>query len=498
MKYLFYFNTSLNEKMLGILINEALELHKNPDNIILFAYCGGINNMCLFNNQENKCLCCLCRKTIKAILDKYKIENISLLSYYSGRIIDVPQYRSAQNLRNLTYRDVNIGLGIMSSYISQTRNLNPRISNESKRYFDEHVKQNIRFVDSLYQLIDDYQPQIIYGYNGRFEDARAIYDICQKLGIESRLTEDVVYEGKSHRLIFKNYLPHSIKYNVERRNFCWDNYHMSNDEKDLLGKSFYEKRRHGIDTGDLKIYIENQKEGMLPSFDDGKINIAIMNSSEDEYASLGAEWDELKMFKTQYEGIKFLLENADRKVFFYLRIHPNLTNIPYAYHKKLYDLEKIHNNITVIPPESPISTYSLMDKVDKIVTFGSTMGIESVYWGKVSISLGPSLYYYDEVCYHPHDKQELLNYLISDLKPLYNENVIKFGAYMLNKKPLAISKGIIDWNVYPQKFLNYRYSYSPYFSLFFNAKFTAFILGAVRVIFDRKIFRKFSLPLDEE
>ena len=65
---------------------------------------------------------------------------------------------------------------------------------------------------------------------------------------------------------------------------------------------------------------------------------------------------------------------------FYLRIHPNLTNVHFEYREKLLALEEIYPNITVIDAPSPISTYALMDVADKIIVFGSTAGAESVFW----------------------------------------------------------------------------------------------------------------------
>lgn len=87
-----------------------------------------------------------------------------------------------------------------------------------------------------------------------------------------------------------------------------------------------------------------------------------------------------------------------------MRVHPNLKNVHYQYHLLLYDLSLKYPNITVIGADSDISTYDIMDNAEKVIVFGSTMGLESSYWGKPVILLSGSFYYYMNVCYIPKSK----------------------------------------------------------------------------------------------
>ena len=370
----------------------------------------------------------------------------------------------------------------MSGYISSTRNQSPLIDTTGKFYFDKHLEQNVEFVDALYRLFDDFKPDIVYSFNGRFEEVRPLFDISKKMGITCYMTEVIKKEGIWYKVSFKDHLPHDIKYNLERRQFCWDNYKMSESQKEDLGHSFYKRRRNGEESGDVKIYIANQKEGNVSCFKKGKVNVAIFNSSEDEFAAVGGDWDTLKLFPNQLEGIEYLLKNADSSIHFILRVHPNLKDIPYKYHHELYDLDKKYDNITVIPGWSNASTYTIMENCDKIICFGSTMGVESSYWGKPAILLGPSMYYYDDVVYVPKTKEEAVTLLTQKLEPKSNIELLKFGAYILNQEPLIKENFVIICDLNKRSLFGKSYFSTPFMDFLINERITGALVAVNRFI----------------
>ena len=481
--------------MFGGLLDEAIELKKNPENDVLFAYCGGINEMCIkINESGSSSLCKFCSKCTHKILEQYGIESIPLSKYLKGTKVSF-DYENADELRKIKYRDVQIGLSIMSNLISSTRNLNPLIDSETKKYFDAHLQQNVRFVDSLYSLIEEFMPDVIYSFNGRFEEVRPLYDICVCKKIKCVLSEIIFREGRSQKVQFIDNLPHDIKYNLERRNYCWDNYKMTEEQKLALGHSFFKKRRNGEESGDIAIYVAGQKEGNFSGFDKSKINIAIFNSSEDEFAAVGGDWDALKVFSTQLEGIEYLLKNADPRIHFYIRVHPHLKTIPYKYHKELYKLPEKYNNVTVIPANSDASTYTIMENCDKVVCFGSTMGMESAYWGKPSILLGPSMYYYDDVAYTPKSKEEALELLVKPLEVKKNLQLLKYGAYYLDTSPLILDEKNIDCRSFPHKLLGKEYHSAKYINFMGGEILTAIYIALNRYFKQKK--GPYTIPLIE-
>jgi len=109
----------------------------------------------------------------------------------------------------------------------------------------------------------------------------------------------------------------------------------------------------------------------------------------------------------------------------YLRMHPNLRNGMEG--RQVADTLKLgrYENLTIIPPDSEISTYSLLSKSDKAVVFGSTIGAESCYWEKPCILVGRAFYEDLDTCYVPQNREQFYAYLDTDLDPKHKD-----GAYV--------------------------------------------------------------------
>jgi hypothetical protein len=162
--------------------------------------------------------------------------------------------------------------------------------------------------------------------------------------------------------------------------------------------------------------------------DKNKINIVIYNSSEDEFAAIGDEWKN-PIFVDQHDEIASIVHSmrGNKRVHIYLRVHPNLKNVKYKQLDKIYSLHA--PNFTIIPPESPISSYALLEKASKVVTFGSTVGVEATYCGIPSILAGQSYYRNLDCTYNPNSHEELIEMLLADLPPKEKEGALKYGYF---------------------------------------------------------------------
>ena len=74
----------------------------------------------------------------------------------------------------------------------------------------------------------------------------------------------------------------------------------------------------------------------------------------------------------------------------YLRVHPNLTDVDNQRKRDMLNLD--FPNLTIIAPDADCDTYQLLKSCDVTVSFGSSVGIEAVYWDRPSVLLGPCLY----------------------------------------------------------------------------------------------------------
>ena len=117
-----------------------------------------------------------------------------------------------------------------------------------------------------------------------------------------------------------------------------------------------------------------------------------------------------------------------------IRWHPNLRNCGCGERAVIDEISLLgaSSGATVYPPESEADSYTLLEKADVVVTFGSTIGAEASYYGKPTILLGHSWYEDLNVCYTPKTHAELVLLLNQNLQPLPVTGSIVYGYYMRN------------------------------------------------------------------
>lgn len=409
-------------------------------NEVFILNCDQTIGGCMENPNWNPAFCKLCmafqKKEMKRILPK-RVEQ-HWMKEYTSRVkeeeLPVLNYNNASELRALSFHGVDIGMGVMSTYISQTRNLNPEINEKSRLYFDALIREQMLTTIVFERLQEEHKFDLVVFQNGRGAQFKPFLNICQNRKINFICTE-IMCDDQGHISVdnFYNDIPHSIRANNERYEACWEQSQVSKKEREKIARSFFENRRNAVFAGDT-VYVKDQVQGMMPEgWRTDVENIVIFNSSEDEFCAVSKEFDDAAFFPSQIEGIKKIVEHYknDKTKYFTLRVHPNLKNIPYKYHTDLYNLD--YPNLTVIRGDSIVSTYALMDAADKVIVFGSTAGIESVYWGKPVICLAAAYYKPMEITYEPRTLEELWKFIDTFQLPCrYNEKVLQYGYYYMS------------------------------------------------------------------
>ncbi len=474
MKIVFYFYSSFGGAMYGLLLDEAKKMAAVPKNEVYFAFCEGLYSLCLDNPTGNKGICEVCTAHAKQIAKEHfkgNLKRLNLKDFYKESHGAYPDsYNDALEFRNIRYREVSVGYSALSSYVQMTRNHDPAIDVNSKKYFDTQIKQACKLTDAFYEVVNTIKPDLVCTYNGRFNEVRPVFEVAKLSGIDFRLYEFVPEgNGTYNKVVFENAMPHDVQKNLWKIEACWNDPNLTIGENKALGHAFFTKRRNGIAAGD-KVYIGNQKRGELPAgWDSDKINVAIFNSSEDEFVAIGGEYVDLSLYPSQIAGLKDIFERFkdSKTIHFYLRIHPNLGKVNYAYHKDLYAFGEKYSNLTLISPDSSISTYDLMEASNKIIVFGSTMGLESAYWGKPVILLCCGIYYYSNITYNPKKREDLFTLIEqSNLKPKSSLDILKIGLYLYRKNPLFLTE---------EDNLQYKYiNYNPKSFTLFGRKLFAF------------------------
>lgn len=412
-------------------------------NEVLFLYCDGTLGICGENRRAIKGKCSICSCCFKNRLNKFlnnDIQKKSFGSYITDDIIKeaestIFEYKDVEELKELKYHGIDVGFGALSSYITWTRNINPDFTRkEIREYFDFLLESEVKLTLILEKVLLSFRAELIVFHNGRFAYYKPALRIAQIRNIPFICTETTWDINRNmYREFIDNDIPHTISFRSWNMDRYW-NSAPSAEERERIGAMLFENRRHGKYSGDLKIFVTGQEEGKLPEgFDKSIENIVIFNSSEDEMGAIGQEVQEYALFKSQFDAIVAIMERYkdDSTKHFYLRVHPNLKDLPFDYHVNLYKLN--YPNLTVISGDSEISTYAMMDAADKIIVFGSSTGAEAAYWGKTVICLSFAYYYNLGCVYTPQSIEEVWKLMdTKNLPPLNGKAALKYGYCILN------------------------------------------------------------------
>ncbi len=412
---------------------ELIQIHLDKGDTVYHYVCDMHLLSCDYNPSGDllKCVGCRSKRTAgQKLLDNIgNYHEIKISNFEYKALHKAPQlsFYTIDELRKYKIDNFEIGDAAFSSLVSIARDPEPDV-----QYYKEMLSKIILSAHYCYHYflkeLSTYSIAAFYNFNGRFATNRAALRAAQKLNIHSHIHE----RGSNYKSyeLYQNVLPHEILPFSKTAEKAWQEY-PDTERKHQIGHGFYQDRVVGKEQGWIS-FIKDQKKGMLPeNWDDSADNIVIFSSSEDEYVSIGEEWD-LGVFESQNALMLKLINDerlSDKKI--WVRLHPNMQTMAKKYLDRTFATLK--GKLNVILPESPINSYDLINVAPKIITFGSTVGIEATYWGKTSILIGPSFYKYFNVTHNPQDYESLVQMLLQkDLKPLPQENTLPYGFFINN------------------------------------------------------------------
>ena len=392
-----------------------------------------------------------CKVCISKISNGYKsigIPNKNIITFPKAdidihTICNPHEIKTIYDLKKITYKGWDLGMAVASSLVSAVRDHSPD-TNYHKDFIKKGIETAAFVYDAGIKLLEDIKPDLVYLFNGRFLEVRPLMRLCEQKSIRFYTHERGGQLGKY--LLRENSIPHSLiaaKIEIEK---LWAD---GGEEKEKIGKNFFEDRRNRV-VHNGYAFTKNQQYNKLPeNFDKSRTNISIFNSSMDEYEGIAEH--KSSIYRNDNEGIEKILLHFknDKTKHFYLRVHPNLKNLNNTQIKEIEAIAANHKNITVIRAEEDIDTYALIDNSDKVVVFGSTAGIEAVYWNKPVILLSRAFYDSLNCVYKPSSHEETISLMDdNNLKPLNQSEALKFGYWILCRgipfkdyQPLSVRKG---------------------------------------------------------
>lgn len=278
----------------------------------------------------------------------------------------------------------------------------------------------------------DVKPDLFYHQGGRVANIYPIYKLADKLSIPRCSVTDAGVMNKYD--LFNGFTFFEFDKIAKNIKDIWNKSTEDLETRTKRASKWFIDKRNGLDV-EWVSYTKDQQRDLLPKgFDQSKHNIAIFNSSINEYCSV--ENTQNTLYKDETEALRQMFDHYknDKNIHFYLRIHPNLKNLENTQIKELREIAaKNYSNVTIIWPEDKIDTYALLLASNKIITFFSTVGVEACFWQKPSILSGRAFYEDLDCCYKPQSHNELMKMIKQDLPAKDKIEAIKYGYWQADR-----------------------------------------------------------------
>ena len=412
---------------------ELMKEHIIKGDKVYVLHCKGELKSCFANFKDYKSICYSCQRRfkngIKFMNNKVKIINYPLENNKFYNVIpDV--FENIEQLKLFKIGFAELGICTASSLITAINKEHLLDTIIYKDIIAREINNAYYVYLSFKELISNLKPDLVYLFNGRFSTVLPALNACEEMNINY-----ITHErgGKiGYYTLYKNTIPHNLE-NISSeikqiKNFIPEAEYKSD------GCAFFEDRRKRI-VHSWWSFTKNQIYNYLPeNFNNNRINITFFNTTIEEYAAIRCWKKPIRIYKDEIDAICNILDSFSTSQYhFYLRVHPNLTGLNNSQTQRINSLKNKYFNLTIIPAESKIDSYALMDNSNKVITFGSTTGVEACYWGIPSILLGIALYKDLDCCYIPRSHEEVINLLNNELIPKSKNEAILYGYWELNR-----------------------------------------------------------------
>jgi hypothetical protein len=435
-KIVFYVPYALSPTIWGTSL-EVIQRLLDEGNEVVFIGCDAELEACAYNRGKHPVICDRCTRQRKAGLraldgDKVSFHRLTRLSDGDRDELAGLQLRhpDVHALKRYCFQGYDLGMAVASTLISALRDHQPDVSGTYADLVARLLQGSARIYLSLQNHLRELAPDAVYTFNGRLEGTRPVLRVAEQLAIPYYVCETGA--GPYRFDVFENMIPHDMDRIQDRILAHWAR--SDPEERVATAHAFYRNKRGG-DVARVNCYSAGQQTNRLPEgFDPARRNIVFFNSSDDEFAAVDTGKTE-GLFSNQLDAVQTLIslcEQLGQEVTLYLRMHPNLATASVNARQMWLDLAS--PVLRVIPPDSPVDSYALLEHADLVVTFASTLALDANYWDKPAILLGRSYYSRMGAVYTPENVEELRQLLADpELGPLPKQGALEYAYYWLTR-----------------------------------------------------------------
>lgn len=428
---------------------EIIQIHLDRGDNVHVLVCNASLLTCDPNPNHKLSVCLECIGKSKAGLNQlsHRVKTSSLINLEKKDKNELgqlqTQFESVKDLRTYKIGGCDIGMGALSSLVSELKDPEPNLQNPpTKERLKKLLISSFAVYRSVRNYIRDNSIDVAYLFNGRMAVLRGAFRAARDEDVLCYIHDRGC--DFNHYQIYRNALPHNIEnFETEMRS-AWDG--ADSKSKEIMGAQFYQERVDGVKQSWIS-FTNEQNKGLLPAgWNDEAHNIVVFTSSEDEFVAVGDEWRS-PLYTDQLDALKQITKDlAKENLQIYIRMHPNLRQADAMHVREMLSLSE--PNLTIISPESIIDSYELLKNADQVLTFGSTIGIEATYWGKASSLAGVCFWRNLGGTYNPSTHQELLDLLrTKHLIPKPKESALIYGYYQKTRgKKFRYFEGLDVWD----------------------------------------------------
>jgi len=361
-----------------------------------FLTCGGIVPVCDAHRKEHHkgLFCKRCRDSI------YRMFEAGGMPYSDmGQYIDADRVGRSAMIRVSTmpiekivsYEVDGLPLGEWIT-ASLTRHVRGELNDEP--YTLEAARLFLASGLVIYEAAEKVLDQgwdIVFMLCGKFLHERIFYELARRRGIDV-----FVYE--------RGYLPDTLVMSMNefvdiREDRSWPCEYEPTEGELLTADRYLADRRNG-NLGlisSLWPEIEDDTESIRRELDlpEGRSITILCSNIIWDTAAVGREVGFTSLFDWVCSCIESFCQKPDDTLV--IRIHPGEARAPQKTLARLQDLiveryPDLPANVRVVPPESLLSTYSLVEIADRVIVYSTTVGLEAARLGKQVLVCGKTNY----------------------------------------------------------------------------------------------------------
>ena len=306
------------------------------------------------------------------------------LNRYSPALPDLRVPATRADIRRMTHKGASLGRAILQVH----PNMDTPVREDyvwPRRWVKSAARSFAWVYDQTQALIQQHGLTSLVVFNGRFTHDNAAASAAEALGVKTLFFD---YGGSDTHFDLTTASTHDWDYFQQRMRAMWDQW---GADRESIARAWFTDRENHAAPG-MEAFVGHQDRNYLPELPQAKRLVVFFSSSGDEIAELDLDWSEF--FGSQEEALLALArichELPDTELV--VRTHPHMLSKPEDDRIRWIQAVNSIGMNAHIPPESPTDSYALMQRADRIITYGSTTGVEAAFRNKSVAVLGPCAY----------------------------------------------------------------------------------------------------------